>query len=403
MHIDNQRRNAVEQDIYRQLQKKLDQFSVGFPETESGVEIKILKKLFTEDDVKVFMKLSFTLESSKDVASKMGVSEAAAAEKLEDMAKRGLLFRMRRGDMSYYSAIPFVHGLFEFQVQRLDKEMAELTKELIEEKMSINLMENASEFLRVVPVNQAVDATLNIASYEDVAEILKSRNYIVVTDCICRKTQVLIDGDCGKPLEACFMFGTMAKYYSDHGLGRKIEVDEALKIVKECQDAGLVTQPASSVNPGGMCNCCGDCCGVLASLNQHPRPADAVFSNYFAQIEQEACTGCEECIDRCQMGAIKMNDDGRAEINLGRCIGCGLCVTACSTESISLKPKDEKDRRVPVKTGEAQMTNMAKNRGTIKELVRSEIRTGYEHNHIVGALRVVGRLLYRTGRQFFRG
>ncbi len=393
----------MEQDIYRQLQKKLDHFSIGFPETESGVEIKILEKLFTEDDVKVFMKLSFMLESSKDISSKIGMSEEAAAEKLEEMARRGLLFSMRKAGVSYYSAIPFVHGLFEFQVQRLDKEMAELTKQLIQEKMSINLRENASEFLRVIPVNQAVDATLNIASYEDAAQILKSREYIVVTDCVCRKAQDLIDEDCGKPLEACFMFGTMAKYYSDHGLGRKIDVEEALKIVKECQDAGLVTQPASSVNPGGMCNCCGDCCGVLASLNEHPRPADAVFSNYFAHIDQDECIGCEECIDRCQMKAITMNDDSQAEINLGRCIGCGICVTVCSTESISLKAKDEKNRRVPVKSGEAQMTNMAKNRGTLNELVRNEIRAGYEHNNIVGVFRVVARLLFRTGRQLFRG
>jgi len=392
----------VEKDIYRQLQKKLDQFSVGFPETESGVEIKILRKLFSEEDAQVFLKISFMLESSSDIAAKIGLSEAAASEKLEDMAGRGLLFRMRRDGKTYYSAIPFVHGLFEFQVQRLDQEMATLSYQLIQEKMGDNLRENASNFLRVVPVNQAVDATLNIASYEDAAQILRSRHPIVVADCICRKTKGLVDGDCGRRLEACFMFGTMAEYYRDHGLGREIGVDEALKIVKECQDAGLVTQPASSVNPGGMCNCCGDCCGVLASLNEHPRPADAVFSNYFAHIDPDTCSGCEECLERCQMNAIRMNDAGQAEIDLGRCIGCGLCVTTCSTESIRLKPKDDKERRVPVKTGEAQMTSMARNRGTMKEFVRNELRTGYETGRVGGVFRVVARMIYRTGRQAFR-
>jgi len=393
----------VEPDIYRQLQEKLDRVSVGFPRTDSGVEIKILRKLFSEDDARVFLKLSFMLESTKRIASRIGMSRAAAAEKLEDMAGRGLLFRMRRAGVSYYSAIPFVHGLFEFQVQRLDREMAAWVRQLILEKMGDNLKENASDFLRVVPVNQAVDATLNIASYEDAARILRSRRPIVVTDCACRKTQDLTEGGCGKPLEACFMFGTMAEYYRDHGLGREISADEALKIVKACQDAGLVTQPASSVNPAGMCNCCGDCCGVLASLNEHPRPADAVFSNYFAHIEQDTCIGCQECIGRCQMSAIAMNGEGKAEILLHRCIGCGLCVTACSTGSIRLKPKSAGDRRIPARNGEAQMTNMARSRGTLKAFVRSEIRTAYEQNKLAGALGVVARLLYKTGRQALRG
>ncbi len=32
-------------DIYGKLREQLDQYSVGYPRTESGVEIEILKKL----------------------------------------------------------------------------------------------------------------------------------------------------------------------------------------------------------------------------------------------------------------------------------------------------------------------------------------------------------------------
>ncbi len=35
------------EEIYRNLQKRLDTYSVGFPATDSGVEIKILKALFS--------------------------------------------------------------------------------------------------------------------------------------------------------------------------------------------------------------------------------------------------------------------------------------------------------------------------------------------------------------------
>lgn len=355
----------MEQDLYRELQRRIDQYSMGFPETESGVEIKILKKLFTEDDAKLYLQLSPMLEHPADIAKKLGMPEDQAADKLKDMCDRGLLFRLRKDDKVYYSAIPFVHGLFEFQVKRLDKEMAELVEQLMREKMGLNMLQNASGFIRPIPVNQAVDTSLNVAAYEDAVEILKSKDIIVVTDCICRKQRELVAKSCGKPMEACFMFGSMGQYYIDHDMGRKVDLDEALRIVKDCQAAGLVTQPASSQNPAGMCNCCGDCCGVLQAVNMHPRPADIVLSNYYAAIDQDECVGCEECIETCQMSAIQMNDDGKAEIKLERCIGCGLCVAGCSNEAISLKAKTEQEMKVPAKNSMEQMINMAKKRGIL--------------------------------------
>ena len=42
------------EDIYRKVQQQLDQYSIGFPATESGVEIEILKELFNEEDAEMF-------------------------------------------------------------------------------------------------------------------------------------------------------------------------------------------------------------------------------------------------------------------------------------------------------------------------------------------------------------
>lgn len=392
----------MKKDLYRQLQQKLDQFSLGYPETESGVELKILKKLFSDDDARIFLKLSFMLEPTKKIASRIGMSESEAADVLEDMADRGLLYSLRKGAKTYYAAIPYVHGLIEFQVQRMDRELAEWNQQFHQEKMKSNVGERAGDFLMVVPVNRAVDATLNIASYEDAANILRSKDIIAVAECVCRKMSGVMDESCGKPLEACFMFGSMAQNYIDRGRGRKIGVDEALTILKAAQESGLVTQPASALNPTGMCNCCGDCCGVLRSVAEQPKPAEVVFSNYYARINPDECVSCEKCIDRCQMNAIQVNDDKPSGIDLDRCIGCGLCVSACPTGSLRLEAKDTKDRRVPVKNGEAQMKNILTNRGKIKSLIRQEAQTAYEHNRIAGVLGVYSRLIFRTGRQIFR-
>ncbi|MBW2545159.1 MAG: 4Fe-4S dicluster domain-containing protein [Deltaproteobacteria bacterium] len=351
------------EDIFRALQKRLDKYSLGFPATDIRVELEILKKLFTEGDAAMFLELTPMLESPESIAPRVSRSAEDVAAQLEDMARRGLLFRLQRGDSVKYGAIPFVHGLFEFQVKRLDRDMAELVERYGQIDFKEAIIKNADSFLRTIPVERSIDVTQNIAAYDDACEMLRNMKKIVVTDCICRKQKGLIDKGCGKPLEACFMFGSMGQYYLDNKMGREVDADEAIRILTKAQEAGLVTQPATSQNPSGMCNCCGDCCGILNALNTLPNPAEYVFSNHFAVIDQEACSGCEVCIDRCQMGAVKMNDDDVAQINPDRCIGCGLCVTTCPTDALQLVPKPEEKRRTPPANNVEQMMAMAEKRG----------------------------------------
>ncbi|MBU1172047.1 MAG: 4Fe-4S dicluster domain-containing protein [Proteobacteria bacterium] len=354
----------MSKDIYRELQERLDKYSVGFPATESGIEITILKAMFSEEDAALFLSLSPILEFPESVAQRINRPVDETSARLEDMAKRGLLFRVKKGDTTpKYGAIPFVHGLFEFQVKRLDKDFAKLVENYFDNDFYHAMAKNAGGFLRTIPIQQSIDVTQNVAAYEDACELLKKQKTIVVTDCICRKLRATVDTGCGKSMEACFMFGSMAQYYLDHDMGRKVSLDEAIAILTKAQEDGLVTQPATAQNPGGMCNCCGDCCGVLKSLNLFPKPAEMVFSNYYATINDEECVGCEACLDRCQMGALSMTDDEKAAVNLDRCIGCGLCVTTCPSEAIQLVLKPEQNRKVPPATSGEQMMNMAVNRG----------------------------------------
>jgi len=348
------------QDVFRQLQERLDQYSMGFPATDSGVEMEILKELFSVEDAQTFLQLTPRPETPEAVAERCGASVDTVAAHLDDMAERGLLFRLRKGGVSTYGAIPFVHGLFEFQVATLTPRLAGLVQRYMDEAFNGAITRGAAAFLRTVPIQRTLQVMHHVAAYEDAAQILRTAGKVVVTDCICRKQKRLVGQGCDAPLEVCFMFGSMGQYYVDRGMGREISTDEALQILTTAQDAGLVTQPATAQNPGGMCNCCGDCCGVLTSLKRHPRPADKVFSNYFAAVTRGVCTGCETCVDRCQMDAIQMGPDGEAaEILRERCIGCGLCVAACPEGALELVLKPEGERREPPATGFEQMAFMA--------------------------------------------
>ena len=49
--------------VYYDLREQMDQYSVGFPSTESGVEMRILEKLFSEEEAELYLNLSMMLET----------------------------------------------------------------------------------------------------------------------------------------------------------------------------------------------------------------------------------------------------------------------------------------------------------------------------------------------------
>jgi H+/Na+-translocating ferredoxin:NAD+ oxidoreductase subunit B len=112
--------------VYYDLREQLDQYSMGFPATESGVEIRILEKLFSEEEAELFLNLSMMLEPPEAIAQRTGRELATVASMLEGMVDKGLIFRLRKGDSAKYGAAPFVVGSYEYQAKDLDKEVAEL-------------------------------------------------------------------------------------------------------------------------------------------------------------------------------------------------------------------------------------------------------------------------------------
>ena len=354
----------MNEPIYKKLREQLDQYSIGFPATQSGVEFKILKRLFTEAEADLYLQLAMMLESPESVAERTGRDLKQVREMLETMARKGLIFRLRKGQTVKYAAVAFVIGSYEFQLKNMDRELAQLVEDYMQEGFMNLSPQNNIAPLRTVPVHQSVPLSHPVAPYAQAREMIKTKDKIALADCICRVQQGLLDKGCDKPKEVCLSFGSHADYYVENRLGRYISQEEALAVLDQCEKAGLVNQPANMINPGGMCNCCGDCCGLLRALNKLPKPAEAVFNDYYAQVTAEQCTSCEMCLERCQMAAITMNSDGVAEVSTDRCIGCGLCVTTCPVEAITLLIKPEAQRTNPPASGRDLMMSTAKVRGT---------------------------------------
>ena len=118
------------EDIYRQLQKYLDKAPVGYPSTKSGVELRILKHLFTEEEAKIALNLSVIPETVDKIVKRFKKGEMDQENlkrKLDKMAEKGIILSIpKRGDKSIrlYNRIPLAVGMFEFQVDRITKDMA---------------------------------------------------------------------------------------------------------------------------------------------------------------------------------------------------------------------------------------------------------------------------------------
>jgi electron transport complex protein RnfB len=351
-------------DVYERLRKRLDDLAVGYPETESKVEIRLLKRIFTEEEAEFFVQLNPLLEAPADVARRLNRDPDEVADLMEQMAKKGLLFRKRKGDGILYAAVPYVVGIFEFQVKSMDEAFARDNEQYFEQAFLANAQAFKTPVMRTIPINRQIVAEWPIAPYEDVLEIIENQEKILIAKCICRTQTRLAGSGCDKPLETCFLFGSHAEYYAENGMGRFITKEEARQIVLKNEEAGLVMQPFNSQKVGGMCSCCGDCCGMLRSLKKQPNPAESVQSNYYARVDEALCTGCETCVDRCQMEAVEVVD-GISIVYLNRCIGCGLCVTTCPTEAIRLIKKTDDELYQPPKSGAETYIRIMQERGKL--------------------------------------
>ncbi|MFH1150496.1 MAG: 4Fe-4S binding protein [Actinomycetota bacterium] len=322
--------------VYVELREFLDRLPGGYPETPTGKELDILRKFFTPEEAELTMKLRQFPEPAGAIAKRLGIPVAEAEEKLESMARKGLILSVRSGKDRFYQAAQFVVGIHEFHVDSIDREYVELAEEI-----DGYFADTVVKQFRVVPVNSAVETTTTIGSYDMVREMVKGQTEVAVADCICRKAQHLVDKGCDKPRESCLIFGLGARYYIDYGKGRKIDVDEALRIIDRAEEAGLVLAPSNCKEIINICCCCSCCCGVLKLLKMHERPAEAVYTNFQARIDADLCNECETCVERCQMEAL-VSREGSMRVDPDRCIGCGLCVSTCPSGAMSLisRPSD---------------------------------------------------------------
>ena len=328
----------MKDEIYERLADALDRLPNGFPRTPSNIEIPLLKKIFSPEEAWLASQLTKDFESVESIADRTGLSLEEATERLTALAQHGFALAHGRAGSQRFRLMPFVVGIYETQLEKVDHEFAHLFEEYMADGGAAGIMKPYPSLHRVIPTRGAVK-TEWVLPYDDIrAMILASKSYRV-RDCICRIQQAHMGHQCQFPLKVCLSFYADERPASPYDISQ----EEALALLDRTEEAGLV-HTASNMAKGlwYVCNCCGCCCGILRGINDWGVEESVAHANYYAVIDPDECVGCGTCIERCQVHAISEHESVSV-VDREKCIGCGLCVTGCPSDVARLqrKPDDQ--------------------------------------------------------------
>ncbi len=364
-----------ENDPYRKLQKHLDKMPVGYPSTKSGVEISLLKRIFTPEQAAVSTHLHYkhkSLDEIFETAKEIVGSPEELKTILDETVSNGGIFRRKRDGMEQYALLPFIlWGMYEHQLKRLNPGFLEDSGKYLQGEFGLELATSTLPKMRVIPIEESVKIEHHIATYDEMRQIIKNAgDHIAIQECFCRKAADMKNKSCKvtERREVCMSLGDLAELYVEEGWAREINQQEALEIVRKNEEEGLVLMPANEQQPNFICACCSDCCGMLMMMKSFPKPAEVAGSNYYAKVDPELCKGCGTCTDRCPIDAV-IRIDTVSGINLKRCIGCGLCVPTCPENAMSLIVKEKEV--LPPQTVENHLDTIYARRTSFSGRIRS--------------------------------
>ncbi len=348
-------------DPYGRLAEILDTIPNSFTPMSDGTHLKILQWIFTPQEADLASKMKLRGETIEELGERLGMGIERLEPLLETMAKKGQIRAWNSSTGRRYALMPFVVGIYEEQLCRMNREFAELAETFFVKGQGGELFSTPPAIHMVIPINQMINSELVVHHYEQAEQIIENASSWGVRECICRKHQELLDNRCKYPISVCLVFARKPNAFDDSELTKPITKEESLRLLNEAEDAGLV-HCTMNIQSGHfyICNCCTCCCNVLRAVVMTDKPHVVVRSNYIAVVDEELCSGCGICVDRCQFSALTI-EDGISAVNQDRCVGCGVCGVKCPEDAIRLHDRDEKIE--PPESIIAWMTEKAMARG----------------------------------------
>jgi ferredoxin len=344
----------------------------------SGTTISILKNVIEDEEQELDLICAFDRKSSQtleELKRSSGFPEENIERIASGLARKGLLFNQpsSTGAMVYRLLPLMTVGLLEYkfmgklkgdekelELARLFEKLMSDVRDLVQKNYDAMVpmfaqappvdrtvpptTSDGGKPIRVIPLRRDLGAPVEtIVPAQKVEEIIQKFDEIAVGHCFCRQRQAALGHPCktDAPLLNCFTFGKSARHTVAQGFAEPVSKEEALRIMREAEEAGLVHKayhPGSNIDrpETSICNCCKDCCDAVGLWRKGALPIINA-THFLSVIDRETCSGCGVCVDRCPTDAISLDDDGRAVREEDHCIGCGVCARFCPEGAVSLQ------------------------------------------------------------------
>ena len=349
-----------QKDLYEKL-IKFYEFQLGeMPFREEFYQA--LKATFSPQELQVFFLLPFmgnsTPQKLEKKAERIGIDAAVLEKTLKTFVPQGLVDTWVKPDKGRVYARALIISLLELQVRLIDDSpmRAACTKVMnafIEG--AVKVLPTRTPYYRVLPVERtltgaspAVTIPLEIPipdprevlPIDIVSEMVKKEELIAVSDCYCRATKRLVGEDCGHPLETCFYFNELAQTKLEAGYARKVDYEEAMRILYQAEEAGLIHNVSNCKGKiQTLCNCCACSCAVIKAM-VHGQTNVGAPSRYVAVVDAALCQLHGNCVPACPMNVYEIQD-GQLVQHIEKCIGCGHCVSVCPEKAFRMELRSE--------------------------------------------------------------
>jgi Na+-translocating ferredoxin:NAD+ oxidoreductase subunit B len=355
-------------DDYELLAKVLGENPGGFPRTESGVEMKLLRMAFSPEEAFVASNMTRTPETAAEIANRVGLPLDKVTALLKAMLPRRMV-RVKSmnmvaseaelaGEDVKYRIGHFLVGWYEGNERTLGREYDILFEQYMVEGGGERILSPQPGNQGVVPYRGSLKPEwIAREPHLDIDAHWERHERFLVVNCMCMELKERVHGyHCDVPVRRCGFVGLPPTTPLSENV---VTREEAKKLFDEIESYGTMVHTAfygftmSADKPQfvGTCSCCNCCCGIINSAMLAGLKESVMRSNYRAVKEDDKCTNCGECIRRCQFFAHtwKKTEDGRRSVyNRDKCVGCGSCGMGCKSGALHLEPVSEKEWvRVP--------------------------------------------------------
>ena len=285
--------------------------------TYNDPEYRILEPIVSDDMCEVMMHMRLeTPRTVEDIARRAKKSVDFTQTQLDKLVTCGVIrTRPVDGAPGYYYPI-WVPGIMEGILtnrEQCDKypDLGRCFEEYTRRRISVlaPVMAPGMSFMRVMPVMSAIENNSRTASYDEISTLIDKAEIVSVGPCSCRRARRLMGEGCGHLEEdMCMYLNENARTYIKTGAHREVSKEEAYQILKRAEDNGLVheiNQAPGFEDASAICNCCGCSCFALR-IGEYFRKPDSLRSNFVAKVDKQNCVACGQCVENCQMNALKL-------------------------------------------------------------------------------------------------